>query len=434
MSMRVKSVVRCWARGAGSAALVALVIGSGGCLGGKDVSVLDVDLSPGDIAPVASGTLQLPLTAEAPSGTAYRLSGARFAISNPFVNPPVDTVVSGDSDVLNVPLPPSAFAFDYTITLQDGWALVETDPDGSEHPVAANLDGTAFQSFTIRSDRVTPINYQFVASGTRVATGTGSVSVRVAVDDTTIDDFEDGDGNLIALARRNGSWFTFNDGTGVETPAPGSPVLPEVLDANATFVLHATGRDFSPAVTLPDGSFAFGAGVAVELHLDPESQVALPYDGSGYGGLQFDFTLRFPATTRIRLSFLVATSATTPVAEGGTCTTGCSDDFGLFGTFNISPVSFSTNITWDQLTQQGFGTPVAFDPKTILSLKWLLAFPDGGQGASADDFDFQLDNVAFLPPVSNPAAAGQPSAAEPPAASSAPEAPAAPGASWTEPR
>jgi hypothetical protein len=404
-----------------------LLLGSAGCLGGKDVSVLDTELAPGDIAPADTGTLQLPLTAASASGSTYRLRNAHFAITNPFVEPPVDALVSGDSDVLSVELPPSVFAFDYTIALQDGWALVETGPDGEERPVAATLDGSTFQSFTIKSARVTPISYRFVAGGTPVATGDGSVAVRVAVDDTSIDDFEDGDGELIAIARRNGSWFTFNDGTGSETPAPDSPLQPQVVDASANFVLHVTGQNFSPAVTLPDGAFAFGAGVGVGLHVDPETQLALPYDASGYDGLRFDYTLSFPVTTQVRLSFLVATSATTPVEEGGTCTSGCSDDFGVFGVLPFSPFSFSSSFSWDQLTQQGFGTPVAFDPRTILAFKWIVAFPDVGQVASVNDFDFQLDNVSFTAP-----AGSAPPAAAPLAASSAPELPAAPGSSWAE--
>lgn len=424
--MRLEFVARCCAHYVGNAALSVLLLGAAGCLGGRDVSVLDADLGPADTVAV-TGTLQLPLTAASPSGAGYRLRNARFAITNPFVDPPVDSVVSGDSDLLSVELPPSAFAFDYTIALQDGWTLVEIGPDGKEHPVASTLDGSSFQSFTIKSARVTPITYQFVASGTQVATGNGSVAVRVAVDDTAIDDFEDGDGDLIAIARRNGSWFTFNDGTGVETPAPDSPVLPEVVDASANRLLHVTGQNFSPAVPLPDGGFAFGAGVGVDLRVDPETQLALPYDASGYDGMRFDYTLSFSASTQVGLSFLVATSATTPVEEGGTCTTGCSDDFGVFGVLPFSPFSFSSSFSWDQLTQQGFGTPVAFDPRTILAFKWIVAFPDVGQGVSANDFDLQLDNVSFTAP-----AVSAPSAAPPPAASGAPEIPLPPGSSWAE--
>ena len=429
--MRVNSVARRCVRSAGSVALVALLLGGAGCLGGKDVSLIDGELNPADLAPVTTGILQLPLTAAAPSGTTYHLRNAHFAITNPFVDPPVDTVVSGDSDVLSVELPPSAFPFDYTIALQDGWSLVQTGADGQDVPVDATLDGSAYQSFTIRAARATPITYQFVAGGAHIGTGNGSVAVHVAVNDTLIDDFEDGDGNLVAIANRNGSWFTFNDGTGIESPAPGSPVLPEVLDASANFVLHVTGNDFSPALTLPDGSFAFGAGLGVVLHVDPATQVALPYDASGYDGMHFDFTVSFPATTQVRISFLVATSATTPVAEGGTCTANCSDDYGIFGVLPSSPFSLATNFSWGQLTQQGFGTPVPFDPKTVLAFKWLLSFPDSGQGASANDFDFQLDNVTFTQPVASAPSAAQPSSAQSPAPGAS-EQPAAPGSTWAD--
>lgn len=424
MRMRVRSVAHRCVHYAAGAALSGLVLA--GCLGSKDVSVLDADLAPAEVLG-ATGTLQLPLTAASPSGAAYRLRNASFAISNPFVDPPLDTVVSGDSDQLRVDLPPSAFPFDYTITLQDGWALVEVGADGKDRPVNATLDGSPYQSFTIKSGRITPITYQFVAGGTPVATGNGSAAVRVAVDDSLVDDFEDGDGDIVAIAGRNGSWFTFNDGTGIETPPPGSPVLPEVLDASANYVLHATASNFSPAVPLPDGSFAFGAGVGVDLNQEPVSHLARPYDASGYGGVHFDFTASFPEGTQIRLAFLVATSATTPVSEGGTCTSSCSDDFAYVGTLPISPLSFSADLTWEQLTQQGFGTPVAFDPKTILTFKWLFQFPDTGRGASGNDFDFQLDNVSFV--VSDASVAPE---APAPASSGTPELPAPPGSTWKQ--
>jgi hypothetical protein len=72
-------------------------------------------------------------------------------------------------------------------------------------------------------------------------------------------------------------------------------------------------------------------------------------------------------------------------------------------------------LPFEALTQGGFGTPATFDPATILSLKWIVAFPDIGQAASADRFDFQLDDVAFatdeqaaqfVPPPSPPMMGG----------------------------
>jgi hypothetical protein len=403
MKSRIGSVGVCGAPGAGCLVLGALLVGHVGCSGATDVSTLD-----GVAAPTEAGTLQVALSAPAGAGSVYHLRKASFEITNPFVNPPIDTIVSGESDTLSVDLPPSAFAFDYTIALQDGWVLNETGADGTERPITATLENGALQSFTIKPARATPLTYAFEVGGTPIATGNGKLAVKVAVDDTLLDDFEDGDGNLVAIGGRNGSWFTFNDGTGEQLPAPEATALPQVVDASANFVLHSTGRNFSPAGTLPDGGFAFGAGVGTTLRVDPKSNAVLPYDASVYDGIRFDYTASVPSDAQLQVSFLVATSATTPVADGGTCTTGCNDDFGI-SAVRQGLFSFSGGLAWDELHQQGFGTPVAFDPKTIVAIKWILAFPNAGQAASADQFDVQLDNVAFtssasLPVIAAPAA------------------------------
>lgn len=361
-----------------------------GCAGGADVSAIG-----GQDGVQRAGMLQIPLTATAPSGVVYRLANAVFEISNPFVSPPVGLEVPADDDALSVELPPSAFDFDYSVFLRDGWELREVAADGSERAVSATLVSFNPTSFTIRAQRTTPVTYQFRANSNVITTGDGAVAISVSVDDSLIDDFEDGDGDLVAIGGRNGAWFTFNDGSGVQTPAPDTEIVPEVLDASADLVLHSTGEGFSPARPLPDGTFAFGAGVGAILSIDPATDEALPYDASGYAGIGFSFAISFPSSTPVQLSFLVGTSATTPVENGGTCTEGCFDDFGFVGSIPFSPFSFSGVLPFEALTQGGFGTPATFDPATILSLKWIIAFPDVGQSASANQFDFQLDDVAF---------------------------------------
>jgi hypothetical protein len=71
---------------------------------------------------------------------------------------------------------------------------------------------------------------------------------------------------------------------------------------------------------------------------------------------------------------------------------GCFDDFGFVGSVPFSPSTFSGVLPFEALTQGGFGTPATFDAATILSLEWIIAFPDVGQPASANQFDFQLDD------------------------------------------
>ena len=103
----------------------------------------------------------------------------------------------------------------------------------------------------------------------------------------------------------------------------------------------------------------------------------------------------------------MGTSATTPVDQGGTCTGVCSDDFGFVGFVPPGQFFFSGGFSWGQLTQQGFGDPATFDPATILNFKWIVAFPNFGQSASDDSFDFRLDDVTFTAPGSSNGTGGR---------------------------
>jgi hypothetical protein len=375
----------------GSWKLWALIAGLGlaratlGCSGGTDSRSSHAE---------QAGTLSVALTGSTPAGGLYHLSNAVFEVTNPFASPPVDLVVSGNDSTLTVDLAASVFSFDYQIVLRDGWTLSAVNPDGTETPLSATLL-TNFISFTIKPQRTTPINFQFKASELVVTTGNGSAAVSVAVDDTLIDDFEDGDGQIAPLGGRRGFWFTFNDGTGTQTPAAGTPVLPQVLDTSANFLLHTTGSGFASLnTTPPDGGAVFGAGVGTNLLVDSSGTVR-PYNASAYSGINFTFFTRSSPNFPLQVSFFVATSATTPVDEGGTCTMGCFDDFGFVGFVSGGQSSFSGGFSWGDLRQQGFGTPAVFDPATIVTLKWIVAFPNFGQSATDNAFDFQLDDVAF---------------------------------------
>jgi len=355
-----------------------------GCSGGQSPSTM---WNSGGV-----GTLQVALTATAPSGATYRLDNAVFQITNFFTG--FNTTVTGDDPTLNIDLAPSVFPFDYSIFLQDGWTLNEINPDGSATPLSATLL-TNFIPFTIKSQRTTPISFHFKASEQIIATGNGTASVTISVDDSLIDDFEDGDGLIAPLGGRNGAWFTFNDGTGTQTPAPGTPVLPQVVDTIANFLLEMTATGFAPQGQQPDGTFAFGAGVGTSMVTDPVTFLPVPYNASKYTGINFTFFTNTSPNFPVQVAFLVSTSATAPVEQGGTCTVGCNDDFGFVGFVPPGPFSFTGGFTWGQLRQQGFGTPVAFDPSTILQIKWIVQFPNFGQTASDDNAEFRLDDVTF---------------------------------------
>jgi hypothetical protein len=352
-------------------------------------------------AAAGTGTLQVALTASTPEGTIYRVNNAHLDVFNfsggCAMNPCAS--VDGTDATVSIDLPASQFPFDYSIQLEFGWTVARVEADGSETPVSATLLNN-FVSFTVKPGRATPVVFQFQVGDQVATTGTGSVSVSPAFVETLIDDFEDGDDQLAALGGRNGRWITFNDGSGAETPAPGALVLPQVLDTSANSVLHVTGTGFGPAgVPLPSGIFSFGAGVGAYLVVDPDTGLGKPYNASAFTGIGFTFVTKQPPNARLIVSFVVQTSATTPIEQGGTCAFDCFDGFGFTGPVPYDPngFRFSGVLPWQFLTQQGFGAPAVFDPTTIMFIQFVVSFGDVGQPLSANAFDLQVDDIAFAP-------------------------------------
>jgi hypothetical protein len=328
---------------------------------------------PGGSGDPNVGTLQIPLDAISAAGVTYRLSNANFLITSATTS----TVLSGDTPTVQTDLDPGS----YQIQLLSGFTIDEIDPDGTTHPVQGTIVSPNPQSFAIRSQRTTTVTFAIKVGEIVVTTGPGTLSVTATIDDTLIDDFEDGDGVVALIAGRNGAWFTFNDTTGTQTPAPGTPIVPD-LDAGGNSFLHSTGSGFALS---QNGNF--GAGIGADFH-DGSAGVT-PYNGSGYNGITFTYSLNSNAFFGDSLRFDLATSATTDVQFGGTCTTGCEDDFGI----SLQPTfGFPTTVSipFSQLSQQGFGTPVTFDPSTLLNMKWIITFQ-----TQPGDFDFTLDNISF---------------------------------------
>jgi hypothetical protein len=212
---------------------------------------------PSDGAQAGAGVLQIALTASMPQGTTYRVENATLdsfnfsgiCTANPCVSVP------GDDPPVAVNLTASVNAFDYSISFEDGWTVSRVDGDGTETPVAATLVSN-FIPFTIKPNRAMPVTFEFQIGDQIATTGTGTVAVTPEFVEPLIDDFEDRDSYLAPFSGRNGQWFAFNDGSGVETPAPGAPALPQVVDTSANEVMHLTGSGFGTAGRLlPSGVF-----------------------------------------------------------------------------------------------------------------------------------------------------------------------------------
>ena len=185
-----------------------------------------------------------------------------------------------------------------------------------------------------------------------------------------IDDFEDGDGGIVPVDNRIGWWFAASDGTaGTMTPAPNTTFNPSTPGRpNNGYALHVAGSGFT----------SWGSLVGTSLVVAKSSQC--PFDASAFKGITF--WAKGTGTLRAQVTI----SATETVANGGTCTAKCDDVHGAPVRLGAGWQQYSYR--WIDLTQQGWGTAVAFDPKTILAFQ--LNSPQNTQ------FDYWIDDVAFL--------------------------------------
>jgi Carbohydrate binding domain (family 11) len=192
-----------------------------------------------------------------------------------------------------------------------------------------------------------------------------------------IDDMEEGSGSIIMQGGRSGSWFTYNDGTdgGTQTPTAGGSVLPSLIANGGRCTSKHAMNTFGAGFT------GYGAGLGFDLN-HPNSMTRMPYDMSPYTGIAF-WALG-PATGSQTVQVQVPEEATTPPAQGGTCMTGCNAHY--FTTINFPSTGWvQVVIPFASLVQAGFGTQVAWDPKTVLSVQFVVD--------PAISFDFWVDDI-----------------------------------------
>jgi hypothetical protein len=197
-----------------------------------------------------------------------------------------------------------------------------------------------------------------------------------AAPDPLIDDFEDGDGWIRMVDGRSGAWFTYNDGTGTQTPAATADFLPVAGGPGTSrFCAHTSGSGFT----------TWGAGLGFDLatpaFADGGTPMRASFDAARYSGIAF------AAKGNVSIRVMVVTTAVEPPSAGGTCQAGaqCEDAHGL-------SVALSANWTqvmvpFAQLAQDGWGQPFAFDARTLLGVEF--------QVAAGTSFDFSIDDVRF---------------------------------------
>ena len=210
--------------------------------------------------------------------------------------------------------------------------------------------------------------------------GKGSCKVAVgAAADLAIDDLEDGDNAIGALGQRSGFWYTYNDGTAAQIPAPDpSGAVPFKASAgghSAMFSAHTSG----PAFT------TWGAGMGFDFN--NTSAKSCVYNASAYTGI------KFWAKGNAAIKAMVKVPGTTQsTSDSGTCTaTGMCEDH-----YFLQPKPILTD-TWTQYTidfsstttfgQEGWGAKVAFDKANIIAVQFQV-----GMGVP---FDFSVDDITF---------------------------------------
>jgi hypothetical protein len=207
----------------------------------------------------------------------------------------------------------------------------------------------------------------FTNDGTaRCPTGTGAGSPGL------VDDLNDGDSWILQNDGRKGTWYTFNDGTGSQTP-PGNPTL-------FTCASPTNGR----MCTSGSGFTSWGAGIGLALNWSPSC--AGVYDASAYRGVRF--TLSGTIQDGKSLRFGIGTTATSPPEAGGTCqsASACTDSYGAYVTPTTAPQPIS--FYFSELHQAGWGAVTPWTPAETTTLLWLT-------DASAFT-DVCVDDVAFF--------------------------------------
>jgi len=214
--------------------------------------------------------------------------------------------------------------------------------------------------------------------------------------DLAIDSLEDGDNTILPIGNRQGYWYTYNDTTATQTPAPGGTFAP-TAGGNPCALMPVPGACAGPAGGMlfsaatsgsllanapPDYKFA-GMGFDFNNHFKKSCVYGSVYHGISFytkGTAQYSVQVKIPATT------------VKDDLGAGTCTAMCNDNYAKL----ITPTPAWTQVTLmftDPLFKQGgFGTAVAFDPTNLIGVQFQVA-----GAATALPFDFAIDDVAFIP-------------------------------------
>jgi hypothetical protein len=194
-----------------------------------------------------------------------------------------------------------------------------------------------------------------------------------------IDNLNDNDMFVPNNDGRQGSWFTYGDGTGTQTPAP---IEPGVCDMSYLFT-PTNGK----ACMTGTGVTSWGAGLGVGIIMGKNCKSCM-YDATIHNGVRF--TISGSVTGVVR--FQLVTADCHGVQWGGTCAdeTTCTDCYGA--TVTVTPDPQVVEIPWSDLRQMGWGPVQSLNIRQVHNLQWEVRL-DGTSPASYTDFC--VDDVGF---------------------------------------
>ena len=186
-----------------------------------------------------------------------------------------------------------------------------------------------------------------------------------------IDDFDDGDSVAAFEPNREAYWFTIHDDTS-GTITPPADFAPVAGGLRGSLGAHISVEGYS----------AWGAALIVNISY--KAALHCPYNASAFKGL------RFVARGRGAVRVQAAMPGVIDKEYGGTCDPAqgqiCNDGHGSFVMLTDDYRVFE--LPWSDFQQRNYGTPVAFEPKTIMAVQFEFE-------AAKLPIDFWLDDLAF---------------------------------------
>jgi hypothetical protein len=201
-----------------------------------------------------------------------------------------------------------------------------------------------------------------------------------------ISDFETGKADVAAVGGRDGSWFLFNDGTGMQLPMKiaNTPLPAEAGGAcQSAFAFHTSGQNFTV------WGFGLGTDLAAKIGLERGT-----YDLSAYKGL----AIRAKADKAASLRLSISDAGTAPEGKQCTDTTDktnparCGDYFGK--EFSLTADWQDLQMSWTEMSQRGWGLPIASGFGAAHAYTFRLQVK--GTAAAPANFELWIDDVRLV--------------------------------------